>query len=372
MPKSGLARPTCVELAVEVTGVDYAYGAGETRSQVLFDNNLEIGCGELVILTGPSGSGKSTLLTLIGALRAVQEGTVRVLGRDLNGLAPGAQAVLRKNVGFIFQKHNLFSSLTAIENARMATALRPSAPAEMNRRVAEVFDRLGLADRLYHYPAELSGGQQQRVAIARALVNRPALVLADEPTASLDAKSGQAVMSLLREMATGPERATVLLVTHDQRVIDHADRVVNMVSGRIHSNILTQQAVRIARVLARNDAVRRLELSETVIAHISSSMTEEFRRAGEVITHEGEAGDRFFVIASGVADASKGGEHVREIRDGGGFGGLTKFTGRLPRETVTARTDLSLYVLHEDAFEKVFEHDASFEERVRAHLMAQT
>jgi CRP-like cAMP-binding protein len=130
--------------------------------------------------------------------------------------------------------------------------------------------------------------------------------------------------------------------------------------------------VRIARVLARNDAVRRLELSETVIAHISTSMAEEFRRAGEVVTREGESGDRFYVIASGVADATKGGEHVREIRDGGGFGALTKFTGRLTRETVTARTDLNLYVLHEDAFEKVFEHDASFEERVRAHLMAQT
>ncbi len=371
MPNSRLSRPVCHDLAIHTAGVGYAYGEGETRTQVLNDVNLEIGCGEVVILTGPSGSGKSTLLTLIGALRAVQDGTVRVLGHDLNGLKAQEQSQLRKNVGFIFQKHNLFSSLTALENVRMATTLRPETPAEMNRRATEILGRLGLSDRIYHYPSELSGGQQQRVATARALVNHPALVLADEPTASLDAKSGQAVLTLLREMATGPRRTTVLLVTHDQRVIDHADRVVNMVSGQIHSNILTEQAVRIARVLARNDAVRRLELSETVIAHISDFMTQETRQAGEIITHEGGAGDRFYVIASGLAEATRGGEHVRDLRDGGGFGALTKFTGHLCRETVKARTDLNLYVLHENDFEKVFEHDKSFEERVRSHLMAQ-
>src|SRR5262245_57486711 len=214
---------------IRVEGVNYAYGSGETRTQVLFDNDLEISRGEVVIMTGPSGSGKSTLLTLIGALRKMQDGRLEVLGRNLTKSGEADQVELRKDIGFIFQQHNLFSSLTAIENVRMATALRPASVREMNERAAEMLGRLGLAERLRHLPSSLSGGQKQRVAIARALVNHPALVLADEPTASLDAESGKTVLELLRGMADGPDRTTVLLVTHDQRVIDHADRIVNMV-----------------------------------------------------------------------------------------------------------------------------------------------
>jgi putative ABC transport system ATP-binding protein len=372
MPLSALARPTGQDLAIRVEGVNYSYGEGETRTQVLHDNDLQVGRGEVVILTGPSGSGKSTLLTLIGALRGVQTGSVNVLGQDLTRLDAGGQTALRKNIGFIFQKHNLFSSLTAIENVRMATALRPAPVAEMNRRSAAVLARLGLVDRSDHYPSELSGGQQQRVAIARALVNRPALVLADEPTASLDAESGQAVMSLLREMAGGPERTTVVLVTHDQRVIDHADRIVNMVSGRIQSNTLTALAVRVARLLARNDAVKRLDLSEMMIAQISNHMTLETRRAGETLAREGEAGDRFCVIASGVAEAFKEGAFARELHEGDGVGALTRFSAHLVRETVRAKTDVELFVLHEDEFDKVLDLDQNFAHRIRAQLMAQT
>ena len=203
-------------------------------------------------MTGPSGSGKSTLLTLIGALRLMQEGRMEVLDRDLARAGENARVDLRKNIGFIFQQHNLFSSLSAIENVRMATALRPGGVKEMNERCVEILRKLGLTERIDHLPSALSGGQKQRVAIARALVNSPALVLADEPTASLDAESGQTVLELLRSLADGPTKTTVLLVTHDQRVIDHADRIVSMVGGRIVTNSLTRIAVRICRALVES------------------------------------------------------------------------------------------------------------------------
>jgi putative ABC transport system ATP-binding protein len=127
-----VARPTCKELAVHAEGISYWYGEGETRSQVLFENSIDIGRGEVVIMTGPSGSGKTTLLTLIGALRRVQHGRLIVLNRDLAALGEHGAVALRKDIGFIFQSHNLFSSLTALENVRMATALRPASVNEMN------------------------------------------------------------------------------------------------------------------------------------------------------------------------------------------------------------------------------------------------
>ena len=166
------------ESVVSIRGLHYWYGEGSSRTQALWDIDLEIGRGEIVILTGPSGSGKTTLLTLIGALRSVERGEVRVLGHDVVRLGPAARVALRREVGFIFQSHNLFSSLTAFENVRMATALKPGPVAEMNRRSEAILTRLGMRERFDHLPAELSGGQDQRVAIARALVNEPALVLA--------------------------------------------------------------------------------------------------------------------------------------------------------------------------------------------------
>ncbi|MEO1086303.1 MAG: ATP-binding cassette domain-containing protein, partial [Acidobacteriota bacterium] len=161
---------------------------------VLFDVDLNIDPGELVILTGPSGSGKTTLLTLIGALRSVQRGSLTTLGRELRGLDRRDLVAVRRDLGFIFQAHNLFDSLTARQNVRLALELDDEDPRAIDRRVEEILDQVGLADRMEHKPEALSGGQRQRVAVARALARRPALVLADEPTAALDRTSGAQVM----------------------------------------------------------------------------------------------------------------------------------------------------------------------------------
>ena len=292
--------------AVSIDGLNFWYGAGNNKAAALSDINLEIDRGEVVILTGPSGSGKTTLLTIVGALRRSGEGKVRVLGRDIGRLDHSGQVALRRDVGFIFQFHNLFDSLTAFENVRMATGLRPSSVSEMNDRSEAILTRLGLADHMDHLPSELSGGQNQRVAIARALVNQPALVLADEPTASLDADSGQEVLTLLHELADSPNRTTVLIVTHDQRVLDRADRIVNLVSGRIVSNVRTDRAVKIVAMLEK--LPRCTGLSPSTLTRIAERMTVASQPAGEVIVREGDLGDRMYLINQGIADATSQGQ----------------------------------------------------------------
>ena len=217
---------------VRVRRVDHHFGEGETRTEVLIDNNLDVQAGRVVVMTGKSGSGKTTLLTLIGAIRRAQSGSVRVLGRELRGLGERDLVRVRREIGFIFQAHNLFASLTALQNVRMALELEPRPAAELDRRAAGMLDALGLAGRMHAKPAKLSGGQRQRVAIARALVHRPRLVLADEPTAALDEGSSRAVIDLLKETARRDGTA-VIIVTHDERIIRAGDEVVEMSYGRI-------------------------------------------------------------------------------------------------------------------------------------------
>jgi putative ABC transport system ATP-binding protein len=363
---SPVCRPSD-ELVISTRRVNYDYGAGESRSRVLFEVDLDIGRGEVVIMTGPSGSGKTTLLTLIGALRHVQEGSVHVLGRELAGMAAAEQVRYRRHIGFIFQHHNLFSSLTALENVRMATALKSAGVAELDRRAAEILGRLGLADRLDYLPGRLSGGQRQRVAIARALVNVPALVLADEPTAALDAESGATVMGLLNELANGPARSTVLIVTHDQRLIDRADRIVSMVGGRVVSNVRPKLVIRICEVLSR---MKELDgLGASTLTRIAERMTVEFRRKGEMIVREGETGERTYVIAQGLAEATKGDAASRELHVGQRFGRITAIAHEPNPETVRAKTDLELFTIARGDFMYILATDKSLEERVRLYYM---
>jgi len=218
---------------VHLSNVTYAYGEGELRRPVLRDVELSVGAGEIVLLTGPSGSGKTTLLTLIGALRAMQDGSCIVLGQQLNGANERARVALRRRIGFIFQNHNLLGFLTARQNVAMALEL-DGALSESERldRAGAMLGLVGLADHADKPPGKLSGGQRQRVAVARALAGRPGLLLADEPTAALDKASGQEVAHLLRDLAKS-RGVPILMVTHDPRILDIADRVVAMEDGRI-------------------------------------------------------------------------------------------------------------------------------------------
>ncbi|SBO42108.1 ATP-binding cassette domain-containing protein [Cyanobium sp. NIES-981] len=219
--------------AIAIQGLNHHFGQGAVRRQVLFDVALEVAAGEIVLLTGPSGSGKTTLLTLIGGLRAAQGGSLIVLGRQLVGASALELTLARREHGYIFQAHNLHRSLTARQNVRMALEMRGSlSAAEMDRRSRAMLEGVGLGDHLEVKPAELSGGEKQRVAVARALVGEPPLLLADEPTAALDSRSGREVVTLMQRLAR-EHGTTILLVTHDSRILDIADRTLALEDGRL-------------------------------------------------------------------------------------------------------------------------------------------
>jgi putative ABC transport system ATP-binding protein len=221
--------------SVRIRDLNFYYGEADLQKQVLYDINLDIFPGEIVIMTGPSGSGKTTLLTLIGALRSAKEGSVKVLGREMVDKGMGELIDVRKNIGFIFQAHNLFGSLTARQNVLMSLDLVQNPGKKPSDIAAEILTDLGLGARVDYKPKALSGGQKQRVAIARALVNRPQIVLADEPTAALDKQSGRDVVTLMQRMVKNTGM-TILMVTHDNRILDVADRIINLVDGRIESD----------------------------------------------------------------------------------------------------------------------------------------
>jgi putative ABC transport system ATP-binding protein len=217
---------------IAIQHLNHYFGLGQLKKQVLFDINLEIYPGEIVIMAGPSGSGKTTLLTLIGGLRSVQQGSLRVLGQELYGTSHNQLIQIRRNIGYIFQAHNLLNSITAQQNVQMALQLHDNIPQSQRAALsAQMLELVGLGHHLSYYSQNLSGGQKQRVAIARALVSHPRLVLADEPTAALDSKSGRDIVNLMQRLVK-EQGCTILLVTHDNRILDIADRIVHMEDGR--------------------------------------------------------------------------------------------------------------------------------------------
>ena len=225
------------ESAIIVQGLNHWFGSGEAKKQAIFDVDLEIEKGSLTVLMGPSGSGKTTVLTLMGCLRDVQEGSVKLLGNELNGSSEQLNVALRRRLGFIFQAHNLHESLTARQNVRMGVEVhgRKDANGAYDEAAAHTLTLLGLGDRVDYLPSNLSGGQKQRVAVARALVSNPEIVMADEPTAALDKESGMNVVQLLKRL--GQVRGTTtVMVTHDNRILDLADRIVTLEDGAVVSD----------------------------------------------------------------------------------------------------------------------------------------
>ncbi|MDF5736059.1 MULTISPECIES: DevA family ABC transporter ATP-binding protein [unclassified Nostoc] len=224
------------EPVIAIKNLNHYYGKSALKKQILFDINLEIYPGEIVIMTGPSGSGKTTLLSLIGGLRSVQEGSLKFLGEELVGVSQNKLVQMRRNIGYIFQAHNLLGFLTAKQNVQMAVELNNNiSQTEAVAKSKAMLGSVGLEERVDYYPDNLSGGQKQRIAIARALVNRPPLVLADEPTAALDKQSGRDVVEIMQSLAKN-QGTTILLVTHDNRILDIADRIVEMEDGLLTRN----------------------------------------------------------------------------------------------------------------------------------------
>ena len=216
---------------ISISHLNHFFGHASLQKQVLFDINLEINAGEIVIMTGPSGSGKTTLLTLMGGLRSAQAG-ITILGQEMRGATKQQLTEIRRNIGYIFQAHNLMTFLTAKQNVRLSLELHPEYSKRLDTEAIAMLEAVGLGDRLDYYPENLSGGQKQRVAIARALVSRPQIVLADEPTAALDKKSGRDVVEIMQQLAK-QQGCAILLVTHDNRILDIADRIITLEDGRL-------------------------------------------------------------------------------------------------------------------------------------------
>ncbi|MEM9208180.1 MAG: ATP-binding cassette domain-containing protein [Pseudomonadota bacterium] len=269
---------------VVIKELNHAFGKGDLRKQVLFDINTEVPTGEIVILTGPSGSGKTTLLTIVGALRSAQEGSVRVLGEELR-LAKGATLErVRRQAGYIFQQHNLLGALSAEQNVMLGLRVKRNLGTDaMRSRAQEMLDAVGLAQHADKKPAQLSGGQRQRVAIARALAAEPPLLLADEPTASLDGKAGREVVDRMQGLAR-QQGTTILLVTHDNRILDIADRVMHLEDGHLETftDAVISNTRHMMNMLAENQAKQPIEAS---VAAMSEA---RFRQSLAELTSESQ------------------------------------------------------------------------------------
>ena len=234
------AATTASSPAISLTGVNLSLGRGAARVHILKDIDLHIGRGEAIGLVGPSGSGKTTLLMVLAGLERADTGSIVVAGSDLRQLNEDALARFRgRNVGIVFQSFHLIPTMTALENVAVPLELANNSNAQ--NRAREELAKVGLAERLHHYPAQLSGGEQQRVALARALAPDPAILVADEPTGNLDEATGRQIIQLL--FAGHVERGTTLiLVTHDNALAERCDRVVRLRSGRIENSPLAATA----------------------------------------------------------------------------------------------------------------------------------
>lgn len=357
------------DVSVDVQDLDHYYGVGDAKKQVLFGNQLQIRKGEIVIMTGPSGSGKTTLLTLIGTLRKVQKGGIRIQDDQLFGATSQQINHLRKNIGFIFQAHNLFESLTAFQNVKMATDLVGMPGREVKEKIPKVLTRLGLGERSHYKPKSLSGGQKQRVAIARGIIHRPKLILADEPTAALDAKSGREVVKIFRELASEND-STILIVTHDDRILDVADRIVNMVDGNICSNVQVRQNSLLCEVLSKFEVFQGLQ--PKMLSQVADKMELRQYDAGQEVIRQGEMGEEFFVIGKGDVDVEVSGVKVNTLGQGDYFGEVSLIKEQPRNATIVASTPLTLFILDKSEFQQVVATSETFDQQIRRSLFGRS
>lgn len=252
-----------------IQNLNHYFGKDKLAKQALFEINLEIQAGEIVIMTGPSGSGKTTLLTLLGGLRRVQSGSLQTLGQELFQAKEEDLVNIRRKIGYIFQAHNLLPFMTAQQNVQMSLELEPKMKSRQAAKIAKsMLGDVGLKERIKYFPENLSGGQKQRVAIARALAPRPKLVLADEPTAALDSKTGREVVNIMHRLVK-EQNSTILLVTHDNRILDIADRIIHMEDGRL---------VNTEKRLASKKIFQLQESEEKYLLPVATSTTEIYHR----------------------------------------------------------------------------------------------
>ena len=295
------------ELLVESQDLKHAYPEGNGVKQVLHGIDFSIKPGSNVFLTGYSGSGKTTLISLVGCLRSVQTGSLKLLGEELNKAPESKLLQMRRKIGYVFQHFNLLDFMTIRQNVQQSLELQPDfSRAQAKRRAEEMLDQVGLGDRVNAYPKELSGGQKQRVAIARALVHKPRLVLADEPTAALDTATGRDIIDLVLTLSR-QQNSAAIIVTHNMRILDSADEIMHMVDGRLGTAISEQ----ISLVFPT--------LDDRQLTEVAAQTERAAFSPGEVIIQQGDLADCFYIL-------TKGSVEVALERDDGSRTHLADFT----------------------------------------------
>jgi len=236
-----------MSILIEIKDMYKIYEMGSEKVHALDGVNIKINSGEYVAIVGPSGSGKSTLMNMIGCLDVPTSGEYYLEGKDISKLSDKELTMIRrKKIGFVFQQFNLLKKSTALENVELPAMYNGNDSKVRKDMAVEALESVGLGDRTKHRPTELSGGQQQRVAIARALVNKPPVILADEPTGNLDSKSGEDIMKMIKELHNNGN--TIVLITHDKEVGEHAPRVIHIRDGKITSDVRNSDVKKGAKI----------------------------------------------------------------------------------------------------------------------------
>lgn len=335
------------EPLVEAAGLRHTYREGDSTREVLHGIDLMIWPGTNVFLTGYSGSGKSTLLSLIGCLRSVQEGSLRLFGEELRGASTAKLLAMRRRIGFVFQGFNLLDFMSIRRNVLQAMEL-PNGfdPREARRRCDEMLEKVGLGERIHHYPRDLSGGQKQRVAIARALVHRPNLVLADEPTAALDAETGREIIDLFERLAR-EQGTTVLVVTHNLRLLDAADEILRLDDGRLGTAVGEQISLTFPT------------LTQGQLGRVAAHALQRSYRAGEIIFRRGDEAAEFFILLRGEVqvfreDAAEPANPIARLRRRGDYFGeiglLQEHGKRMATVVAAGPADVRVLVIGRGAF----------------------
>ncbi|MGB0696619.1 MAG: ATP-binding cassette domain-containing protein [Rhodospirillaceae bacterium] len=283
---------------VETNGLKHAYQDANTSKTVLHGIDLTIDPGSAVFLTGFSGSGKTTLISLIGCLRSVQEGSLKLLGEELNGASATKLRNMRRRIGYVFQHFNLLDFMTIRQNVQQSLELQADfSPKEAKRRSEEMLDMVGLGGRFNDYPSALSGGQKQRVAVARALVHRPSLVLADEPTAALDTGTGREIIDRFSALIKHHNSAA-LVVTHNMRILDAADYIYHMEDGRLSDAVGEQLSLTLPT------------LSDLQLRNVADETTKREFKPGDIVVKQDDEANEFYIMLAGAVEV------VRENPDG--------------------------------------------------------
>ncbi|MDZ7955706.1 ATP-binding cassette domain-containing protein [Nostoc sp. DedQUE09] len=275
---------------IAIKRLNHYYREGRSQRQILFGIDLDIHPKEVVILTGASGSGKTTLLSLIGCMRSVQEGSLKVLDRELKGANEIQRMQIRRGIGYVFQHFNLLDFMTVQQNVMVSLELQDDfRPQEARSQSTDILKAVGLGQHLNAYPRDLSGGQKQRVAIARALVHRPRLLLADEPTSALDRQTGQEVTELMTTLAK-EQGSAVLIVTHDSRIFGASDRIVRMEDGKLDVDYEGQLSVALPT------------LTDKQLIQLIPRLKMLTFQPGEIVIRQGDVADRFYILIEGEVE----------------------------------------------------------------------